>query len=516
MSYSSKKARVVSLKEAADINKKDVAYFTLTDGSVVVIKKDENNESESNNTQKEGFSRYKRKYYNNYNQSSKNEEVYKVKKEEIEQNSEKTPSKGYSFKGEVYENKESSFRKRNLEGKNENTSESFKGQIYEIQSGQESNKEDKKSYKINYQKEQNENNENNSKTKGYSYKNNIYGNNEIYENEESYKDKKNGRFGGYKRRFQSERNNDNNNVNDSSSKGYFDKEQIYSNINTNENKNNNSNVNENDNSFKNFQFRKYSKQNQNNKKNNEEIKGVQGIQENDSKNESQKLRSGKDSYENTKSQYSNNNQYNQYHTKKENQNNYDNNSKLNKNINYKIQIIEAIPVKLANNYNSQLRNYSHPKPQYVQPYINPELNISQIKYVQNQNGNFGNQSNIDFPRGYNTNFNKYSRQITDSFHDFDNLQEYEEQRDFRDDPYYRNVELKYSQLSAESGNGIYKSYNSQVKKYERPFTNVNVEIKNSYNSNGNSLLKQTNSQINNHNLKISSSSGNNIGMYNKY
>ena len=61
MSYSSKKARVVSLKEAADINKKDVAYFTLTDGSVVVIKKDENNESESNNTQKEGFSRYKRK-----------------------------------------------------------------------------------------------------------------------------------------------------------------------------------------------------------------------------------------------------------------------------------------------------------------------------------------------------------------------------------------------------------------------------------------------------------------------
>ena len=40
MSDKTEKIRVISLKEAADINKKNVAYFTLTDGSVAVVKKD--------------------------------------------------------------------------------------------------------------------------------------------------------------------------------------------------------------------------------------------------------------------------------------------------------------------------------------------------------------------------------------------------------------------------------------------------------------------------------------------
>ena len=36
---SSNKVRIISLKEAADVNKKNVAYFTLTDGTVAVVKK---------------------------------------------------------------------------------------------------------------------------------------------------------------------------------------------------------------------------------------------------------------------------------------------------------------------------------------------------------------------------------------------------------------------------------------------------------------------------------------------
>ena len=47
---SSNKVRIISLKEAADVNKKNVAYFTLTDGTVAVVKKDDKDISQDYNS----------------------------------------------------------------------------------------------------------------------------------------------------------------------------------------------------------------------------------------------------------------------------------------------------------------------------------------------------------------------------------------------------------------------------------------------------------------------------------
>ena len=54
--------------------------------------------------------------------------------------------------------------------------------------------------------------------------------------------------------------------------------------------------------------------------------------------------------------------------------------------------------------------------------------------------------------------------ITDSFHDFDNLEDYEQQRDFGNDPFYKNIDLKYSDISPEQSTGLLKNKNRQVKK----------------------------------------------------
>ena len=89
---------------------------------------------------------------------------------------------------------------------------------------------------------------------------------------------------------------------------------------------------------------------------------------------------------------------------------------------------------------------------------------------------------------------------------FDNLDEYEEQSDFRQDPFYKNVELKYSDISGIGGDRL-RSKNYQSKKYSRPFTNV--EIKNNEYGSGNNLKrKNNNNQINNHKFTVSSSGAN--------
>ena len=60
MNTDNPKVRVISLEEAGKMNKNNVAYFTLTDGSVAVVKKDEQNP-------------YKiQQDYSNYNQINNN------------------------------------------------------------------------------------------------------------------------------------------------------------------------------------------------------------------------------------------------------------------------------------------------------------------------------------------------------------------------------------------------------------------------------------------------------------
>ena len=599
MTDKSKKIRVVSLKEASDINKKNVAYFTLTDGSMAVVKKDGKSQSQNYISQKEEFSKYNRNfasnnYYNlSYRQESKNQYFkndYKVSdiknndKENIsnykrrndssqekedcrgnaEKNSEYSTSKGYSFKGQVYGNQSSgesnkerfSYRKKYLKGQNEASPPaegySFKGGIYGNQSTQEKNQRES-SYKRKYQSEQNESN---SPDKGYSYKGQVYGSQKSQNNQEynvekgfSYKsqiygsqknqetnqdkgysfkgqvyDSKNNQNNQeinedkgklrYKIKYQSEQNNTNINNYNSSSNGYSYKSHVYSN--TNEN----SNINDDSSTHKKNQLRRYQNQNQNqNIINNNKIQEKKNMNYNNNNNDNinytniyqpKNLRIAKDLSQSNQYQYLsqvNKQKQNEYLSTQsytqEIRNINDYPQIKNKNVNYKYQVIEAIPVKLVDNYNFQMRNYSYPKPQYVQPYINPEIII--VKINLGQSGcKFGNQSNIDCARGCNTNyFNQFNKQITDSFHDFDNLQEYD-QREFRNDPFYRNVDLKYSELSVEPENNILKSYNKQVKNYEHSFTNV--EIKNSNYRNRNGVLRKENSQINNHKLKVSNGS----------
>ena len=149
-----------------------------------------------------------------------------------------------------------------------------------------------------------------------------------------------------------------------------------------------------------------------------------------------------------------------------------------------------------------MRRYSHPKPQYVHPYLNPDIIIQEIRLGESIN--FGKKSNMDFSRQYNTNyFNQYNKQITDSFHDFDNLEDYDQQGDFRNDPFYKNVDLKYSDISVEQSTGLLKSKNRLVKKYERPFTNIEIKNKSKNDFGGNRIIRRQNNKINNYSFKES-------------
>ncbi len=163
---------------------------------------------------------------------------------------------------------------------------------------------------------------------------------------------------------------------------------------------------------------------------------------------------------------------------------------------YQYNIVEVIPVKLCNNYSSKTRFFSYPKPQYVKPYFNKGVIITDIKCEDshsNNNNNNTNKSNIDYPRVY-SNQNLPNRQTIESFRDFDNLEDYDAQdrykNDMKNDDTYKNVELKYSDISSEK---------NRTQKYVRPFTNV--EKKNNKNEiKGYILRRNQNNHINNHKL----------------
>ena len=81
------KVRYITQEEAEKINKNNVAYFTLTDGTVAIVKKDEQKQQEvnkDNNQKKEEYSVYQK--YKKYKQKNddiqpKNDlnSVYKIK-----------------------------------------------------------------------------------------------------------------------------------------------------------------------------------------------------------------------------------------------------------------------------------------------------------------------------------------------------------------------------------------------------------------------------------------------------
>ena len=106
-----------------------------------------------------------------------------------------------------------------------------------------------------------------------------------------------------------------------------------------------------------------------------------------------------------------------------------------------------------------------------------------------------------------------AKQITNSFNSFDNLEEYDEQKDFRNDDLYKKVDLKYSDLSVEQSGILLKS--QERKKYTRPFANVEIKNNNTKNS-GFKLVKSQNNQSNNCNFKESIGSMANIKKSKRY
>ena len=89
MNYNNPKVRVISTKEAKDINKNNVAYFTLTDGTVAVLKKDEQENTKNNqNIQKTPKSSIYQKYKmkNKINSENSNTSNNTSSNKKVEQN----------------------------------------------------------------------------------------------------------------------------------------------------------------------------------------------------------------------------------------------------------------------------------------------------------------------------------------------------------------------------------------------------------------------------------------------
>ena len=84
------KVRVISTKEAGKINKNNVAYYTLTDGTVAVVQNEGKEKSVNNMQKNETNSNMKYKRFNKYNQAKNNNiqpkndsnpdyQIYKIK-----------------------------------------------------------------------------------------------------------------------------------------------------------------------------------------------------------------------------------------------------------------------------------------------------------------------------------------------------------------------------------------------------------------------------------------------------
>ena len=140
--------------------------------------------------------------------------------------------------------------------------------------------------------------------------------------------------------------------------------------------------------------------------------------------------------------------------------------------NYKCQEIEVIPVKLCDDYDEyyypRMRFYSPGKPQYVEPYFNPNIIITKIEISKSDMP----QGNIGYERIINNNENYYKRNIS------------------KNESFYKNQNLYGRQIFTTQYQNDYK--------YSRPFKNVNYSRNNAFN-----LGRSQNSKFNNHELKTS-------------
>lgn len=156
---------------------------------------------------------------------------------------------------------------------------------------------------------------------------------------------------------------------------------------------------------------------------------------------------------------------------------------------FTVKVLEVIPVKLCDN-NYINRHKSNDSSQLVYPFFNtqvmdPDLSPRNQSHFQpqqrrlfnySQTSTLNNNTNDNRVNSFEQELNILNKQMTDSFNDFDNLEE--EQEDYQNDELYKNCDLKYSELSLGQGGGKLKSKNMRRQNYMRPFVKPQINKKN--------------------------------------
>ena len=157
---------------------------------------------------------------------------------------------------------------------------------------------------------------------------------------------------------------------------------------------------------------------------------------------------------------------------------------------FKVKVLEVIPVKLCDNNNIN-KHKSNNSSQLVYPFFNTEVmepdlsprnNKSHLQPHQrrlfnySQTSTLNNNTNDNRINSFEQELNILNKQITDSFNDFDNLEE--DQEDYQNEELYKNCDLKYSELSLGQGGGKLKSKNNRRQNYMRPFAKPQINKRN--------------------------------------
>ena len=157
---------------------------------------------------------------------------------------------------------------------------------------------------------------------------------------------------------------------------------------------------------------------------------------------------------------------------------------------FKVKVLEVIPVKLCDNNNIN-KHKSNNSSQLVYPFFNTEVmepdlsprnNKSHLQPHQrrlfnySQTSTLNNNTNDNRINSFEQELNILNKQITDSFNDFDNLEE--DQEDYQNEELYKNCDLKYSELSLGQGSGKLKSKNNRRQNYMRPFAKPQINKRN--------------------------------------
>ena len=128
MNKNNPKVKVISVKEASKMNKNNIAYFTLTDGTVAIVQKGEQNKQEEIQGKNSIYQKYKNE---NPNSIKKNNMLGNKRKRFKEENKTKNDSSNKEKKNETLSKEKGS----NANFENENNNDSLDTILSQISTG---------------------------------------------------------------------------------------------------------------------------------------------------------------------------------------------------------------------------------------------------------------------------------------------------------------------------------------------------------------------------------------------